>query len=226
MTNEMTKSLMTSPLSSLRSPSSKRWCGGCSGPCATAMPPRSSKASSAAALITGVVPTMPPAEGGPAGKKIVDAGAIDVNGTGSYNLERFSSSADRPDPPRRSSGARDRRGARASDAASVAPGEDVKLRQHRGGEPMVRRHLAREPAQATHGALEIGRLGYRSAGGLQRRRIADLEVDRQRWTARGRRPGMVVVGVIEHDDLEDTARTAARGLDAGFERIPVRRHAG
>src|SRR5262249_11558062 len=95
-----------------------------------------------------------------------------------------------------------------SDAAFVSPSQHVKLRQHRRGKPMVCNDSAREPAQAMHEILEVGLARDGRAGPRQRRWVSDLQVYRQYWIARGRRAGKGVVGVVEHDDLEDAARLA------------------
>src|SRR5258708_20852058 len=60
-------------------------------------------------------------------------------------------------PPVRSTG---------SDAAFVAPGQHVKLGQHRGGEPMVRSHFANEPTEAAQQVVNIRLTSLQSDGGL------------------------------------------------------------
>src|SRR5262245_35057440 len=92
-----------------------------------------------------------------------------------------------------------------SNAAFVSPSQHVKLRQHRSSKPMVCNHLAREPTQAMHEIVDIRLVRDGSVGSNQRPWVADLQVYWQRRIACGRRLGIAVVGVVEHDDLEDAA---------------------
>ncbi len=119
-------------------------------------------------------------------------------------------------PPVRSTG---------SDAAFVAPGQHVKLGQHRGGEPMVRSHFANEPTEAAQQVVNIRLVTDCTADASQWCGIANLKIHRQRGIARGHRPRISIIGVIEDHDLEDGERPSTRGLEASFECIPVGRYA-
>src|SRR5262249_3137139 len=98
--------------------------------------------------------------------------------------------------------------ARRSNAAFVSPSQYVKLRQHRRSKPTVCNDPARKPTPAMHEILEIGLVGDGCAGPEQRRWVSDLQIHWQRRIPRGRRPGIGIVAVVEHHDLEDTARLA------------------
>src|SRR3954447_18426004 len=69
--------------------------------------------------------------------------------------------------------------ARYLNAAAIAPGQNVKLRQNSCVEPIVLSHSPYQPTQALKQMIVAGRLGDLPIDGDQWGRVTDLEIDRQ-----------------------------------------------